>query len=328
MKEENTTVMEENIALKKDIFEEFEDIEEDLEDLDEDSLLRNIKSTDVMLKDNVKQYLREIGKYPLLSAEEEQVIGTAIKNGDQKAKQTLIESNLRLVVSIAKKYIHSGVDFLDLIQDGNTGLMKAVDKFDVDLGYKFSTYASWWIRQAIERSIMDTGRLIRRPVHMEETLRKIRKYKIEFEKEKFRLPTQDEIAEHFKFSDDMMNVILSLQDSYVSLDSPINKEENDTFMGDMIPDSSQNIEEEMMQKALSESLNKAIDEVLTTREGCVIRMRYGLDGTGRFKTLEECGETFGVTRERIRQIESKAIKKLKKLRRSRELLFCYAEDLK
>lgn len=325
MKEENSTVVEENIELEeKDMLEELNDIEEDF---DEDSILKDIKSSDTMMRDNVRQYLREIGRYPLLSAEEEQVIGRAIKEGDQKAKQTLIESNLRLVVSIAKKYVHSGVDFLDLIQDGNTGLMKAVDKFDVDLGYKFSTYASWWIRQAIERSIMDTGRLIRRPVHMEETLRKIRKYKIEFEKENFRLPTQSEIASHFNFSRDTMNIITSMQDSYVSLDSPVN-EENDTFMGEMIPDSKQNIEDEMMQKALAESLNKAIDEVLTNREACVIRMRYGLDGTGRFKTLKECGATFGVTRERIRQIESKAIKKLQRLRKSRELLFSYAEDVK
>ena len=325
MKEENSTVVKENIELEeKDMLEELNDIEEDF---DEDSILKDIKSSDTMMRDNVRQYLREIGRYPLLSAEEEQVIGRAIKEGDQKAKQTLIESNLRLVVSIAKKYVHSGVDFLDLIQDGNTGLMKAVDKFDVDLGYKFSTYASWWIRQAIERSIMDTGRLIRRPVHMEETLRKIRKYRIEFEKKHFRLPTQEEIIHHFKFSEDTMKIITSLQDNYVSLDSPVN-EENDIFMGEMIPDSKQNVEDEMMQKALAESLNKAIDEVLTNRESCVIRMRYGLDGTGRYKTLEECGATFGVTRERIRQIESKAIQKLEKLRKSRELLLSYAEDLK
>lgn len=322
MKEENSTVIEEDITLEE------EDMPEELEeDFDEDSILKDIRSSDIMMRDNVRQYLREIGRYPLLSAEEEQVIGRAIKEGDQKAKQTLIESNLRLVVSIAKKYVHSGVDFLDLIQDGNTGLMKAVDKFNVDLGYKFSTYASWWIRQAIERSIMDTGRLIRRPVYMEEALRKIRKYKIEFEKENFRLPTQSEIASHFKFSSDTMNIIVSMQDNYVSLDSPVN-EESDTFMGEMIPDSKQNIEDEMMQKALAESLNKAINEVLTNREGCVIRMRYGLDGTGRFKTLEECGAIFGVTRERIRQIESKAIKKLQRLRKSRELLFSYAEDVK
>ena len=319
MKEENSTVIEEDIMLEE------EDMPEELEeDFDEDSILKDIRFSDTMMQDNVRQYLREIGRYPLLSVEEEQVIGKAIKEGDQKAKQTLIESNLRLVVSIAKKYIHSGVDFLDLIQDGNTGLMKAVDKFDVDLGYKFSTYASWWIRQAVERSIMDTGRLIRRPVYMEETLRKIRKYKIEFEKENFRLPTQSEIASHFNFSRDTMNMITSMQDNYVSLDSPVN-EENDTFMGEMIPDSKQNIEDEMMQKALAESLNKAIDEVLTNREACVIRMRYGLDGTGRFKTLEECGATFGVTRERIRQIESKAIQRLRK---ARELLFSYAEDVK
>lgn len=324
MKEENSTIVEEDIELEeKDMLEEFNDIEEDF---DEDSILKDIKSSNTMMRNNVRQYLKEIGRYPLLSAEEEQVIGKAIKEGDQKAKQTLIESNLRLVVSIAKKHVYSGVDFLDLIQDGNTGLMKAVDKFDVDLGYKFSTYASWWIRQAIERSIMDTKRLIRRPVHIEETLRKIRKYKIEFEKENFRLPTQSEIASHFKFSSDTMNIIVSMQDNYVSLDSPVNGE-NDTFIGEMIPDSKQNIEEEMMQKVLAESLNKAIDEVLTTRESCVIRMRYGLDGTGRFKTLEECGATFGVTRERIRQIESKSIQKLKKLRKSRELLLSYVEDL-
>lgn len=315
--------------IEEDIIEEDfqEEILEDNEDLeyDESEILSSVKA-DVATTDAVRQYLREVGKYPLLSPEEEIEIGNRLKQGDSDAKETLIKSNLRLVVSIAKRFIYSGVPFLDLIQDGNLGLMKAVDRFDVDKGYKFSTYSTWWIRQSIQRSIYDSGRLIRRPVHIEETLKQINMYIRKQEQITGEVPSASQISKELKISLSKVKEVLSYNSTPVSLESPIGEEEDST-LGDFVPDHRSNIEKEVMNEQLREDLYKAMDSVLTVKEQAIVRMRFGLDNTGRYKTLEECGEYFGVTRERIRQIESKALRKLERSKKSKQLLFEYKEDL-
>lgn len=315
--------------IEEDIIEEDfqEEILEDNEDLeyDESEILSSVKA-DVATTDAVRQYLREVGKYPLLSPEEEIEIGNRLKQGDSDAKETLIKSNLRLVVSIAKRFIYSGVPFLDLIQDGNLGLMRAVDRFDVDKGYKFSTYSTWWIRQSIQRSIYDSGRLIRRPVHIEETLKQVNMYIRKQEQITGEVSSASQISKELKISLSKVKEVLSYNSTPVSLESPIGEEEDST-LGDFVPDHRSNIEKEVMNEQLREDLYKAMDSVLTVKEQAIVRMRFGLDNTGRYKTLEECGEYFGVTRERIRQIESKALRKLERSRKSKQLLFEYKEDL-
>lgn len=311
-------------AMEEDFIEEESLSEEDLE-YDEKEILSSVKA-DVATIDAVRQYLREVGKYPLLTPEEEIEIGTRLKNGDPDAKDTLIKSNLRLVVSIAKKYISSGVPFLDLIQDGNLGLMRAVDRFDVDKGFKFSTYSTWWIRQSIQRSIYDSGRLIRRPVHVEETLKQINMYIRKQEQITGEVPSVSQISKELKIPFAKVKDVMSYNSSPVSLETPIGEEDEST-LGDFVPDHRSNIESEVMNAQLGQDLDKAMDSVLTIKEQAIVRMRFGLDGTGRFKTLEECGEEFGVTRERIRQIEAKALRKLRGSRKSRQLLFEYKDDL-
>ena len=311
-------------TMEEDFIEKESLSEEDLE-YDEKEILSSVKA-DVATIDAVRQYLREVGKYPLLSAEEEIEVGTRLKQGDSDAKETLIKSNLRLVVSIAKRYIYSGVPFLDLIQDGNLGLMRAVDRFDVDKGYKFSTYSTWWIRQSIQRSIYDSGRLIRRPVYIEETLKQVNMYIRKQEQITGEVPSASQISKELKISLSKVKEVLSYNATPVSLESPIGEEEDST-LGDFVPDHRYNIEKEVMSEQLREDLYKAMDSVLTIKEQAIVRMRFGLDNTGRYKTLEECGEYFGVTRERIRQIESKALRKLGRSRKSRQLLFEYKEDL-
>ena len=267
--------------------------------------------------DPVKVYLKEIGKVPLLTPEEEIDLAMRIAENDQAAKQRLAEANLRLVVSIAKRYVGRGMQFLDLIQEGNLGLIKAADKFDYTKGFKFSTYATWWIRQAITRAIADQARTIRIPVHMVETINKVKKANSQLLHENGRDPTPEEIAERLGMPADKVREILRVAQEPVSLETPIGEEE-DSHLGDFIPDdTSLSPIDAATMDALKRDL-AAVLKTLTDREANVLRMRFGLDD-GQPKTLEEVGIKFGVTRERIRQIEAKALRKLKHPSRIKKL---------
>ena len=259
--------------------------------------------------DPVRMYLKEIGQYPLLTLEEEQDLAKKMSEGDENAKHKMTEANLRLVVSIAKRYVGRGLQFLDLIQEGNIGLMKAVDKFDYTKGYKFSTYATWWIRQSITRAIADQAKLIRVPVHMVETINKV----IRTQRQMFQAlghdPSNEELAEELGMPVEKIRDILKFAQDPVSLETPIGEEE-DSHLGDFIPDEGGSDPEALVNSALlKEEINKALD-TLTERERRVLELRYGLVD-GKSRTLEEVGSEFKVTRERIRQIEAKAIRKLK-----------------
>ena len=274
-------------------------------------------SKTVAVDDPVRMYLKEIGKVPLLSAEEEVELAKRMESGDEYAKQKLCEANLRLVVSIAKKYVGRGMLFLDLIQEGNLGLIKAVDKFDYTKGYKFSTYATWWIRQAITRSIADQARTIRIPVHMVETINKLIRVQRQLLQENGREPTPDEIAEEMGITVEKVREIHKIAQEPVSLETPIGEEE-DSHLGDFIPDEDAPAPAEaaafsMLKEQLVEVLN-----TLTEREQKVLKLRFGLED-GRARTLEEVGKEFDVTRERIRQIEAKALRKLRHPTRSKKL---------
>lgn len=267
--------------------------------------------------DPVRMYFKEIGKVPLLTAEEEKELAIRIENGDQEAKKKLCESNLRLVVSIARRYLNRGLSFLDLIQEGNLGLIKAVEKFDYTKGYKFSTYATWWIRQAITRSIADQARTIRIPVHMVETINKLIRISRQLLQEYGREPTSEEIAEEMGITVEKVREIKKISQDPVSLETPIGEEE-DSHLGDFIPD--EDIPSPVEAAAYS-MLQKQLREVLDTlseREKKVLILRFGLDD-GRPRTLEEVGKEFNVTRERIRQIEAKALRKLRHPSRSKKL---------
>ena len=274
-------------------------------------------SKTVAVDDPVRMYLKEIGKVPLLSAEEEVELAKRMEQGDEWAKQKLCEANLRLVVSIAKKYVGRGMLFLDLIQEGNLGLIKAVDKFDYTKGYKFSTYATWWISQAVTRSIADQARTIRIPVHMVETINKLIRVSRQLLQENGREPTPDEIAEEMGITVEKVREILKIAQEPVSLETPIGEEE-DSHLGDFIPDEDAPAPAEaaafsMLKEQLVEVLN-----TLTEREQKVLKLRFGLED-GRARTLEEVGKEFDVTRERIRQIEAKALRKLRHPTRSKKL---------
>ncbi len=272
---------------------------------------------DLTINDPVRMYLKEIGQIKLLTIEEELELADRITNGDEQAKATLAEANLRLVVSIAKRYVGRGMLFLDLIQEGNMGLMKAVDKFDVSKGYKFSTYATWWIRQAITRAIADQARTIRVPVHMVETINKLARIERQLTLELNREPTEEELSKKMGLSVDKIREIYKISQEPVSLETPIGEEE-DSHLGDFIPDETNMSPEDF---AINELLKDEISDVLLTlteREEKVIRLRFGLED-GRPRTLEEVGQLFGVTRERIRQIEAKALRKLRHPSRSRKL---------
>ena len=269
------------------------------------------------IDDPVRMYLKEIGKVPLLAAERELELAELMANGSEAAKQELVESNLRLVVSIAKRYVGKGMFFLDLIQEGNLGLMKAVDKFDYRKGYKFSTYATWWIRQAITRAIADQARTIRIPVHMVETIHKVSRISRQLLQENGREATPDEIAAVMGMSADKVREIMKIAQDPVSLETPIGEEE-DSHLGDFIPDDASPAPADAASYTLlREQLNEVL-KTLTPREESVLKLRFGLKD-GRTRTLEEVGKEFNITRERIRQIEAKALRKLRHPSRSKRL---------
>lgn len=271
----------------------------------------------VKINDPVRMYLKEIGRVPLLSAKEEVQLAEKIEDGDEEAKRRLAEANLRLVVSIAKRYVGRGMLFLDLIQEGNMGLIKAVEKFDYRKGFKFSTYATWWIRQAITRAIADQARTIRIPVHMVETINKLIRVSRQLLQELGREPTPEEVAEEMALSPEKVREIMKIAQEPVSLETPIG-EEDDSHLGDFIPDDdAQAPADAAAYELLKEQLKDVLD-TLSDREENVLRLRFGLDD-GRTRTLEEVGKVFGVTRERIRQIEAKALRKLRHPSRSKRL---------
>jgi len=271
----------------------------------------------VGIDDPVRMYLKEIGRVPLLTSEEEVELAKRMENGDEDAKRRLAEANLRLVVSIAKRYVGRGMLFLDLIQEGNLGLIKAVEKFDYRKGYKFSTYATWWIRQAITRAIADQARTIRIPVHMVETINKLIRVSRQLLQELGRDPNPEEIAKEMNISEDKVREIIKIAQEPVSLETPIGEEE-DSHLGDFIEDHDARAPaEEASFTLLREQLDDVL-KTLTDREQRVLRLRFGLDD-GRARTLEEVGQKFGVTRERIRQIEAKTLRKLRHPSRSKKL---------
>ena len=275
------------------------------------------ESKDMSVNDNVRMYLKEIGKISLLSLDEEQELSKRIASGDEEAKKILAESNLRLVVSIAKRYVGRGLLFLDLIQEGNIGLMKAVDKFDYDKGFKFSTYATWWIRQAITRALADQARTIRIPVHMVETINKLIRVSRQLLQSLGREPSPEEIAKEMDVSVDRVREIMKIAQEPVSLETPIGEEE-DSHLGDFIEDHDAPAPAEAASFVLLKEQLEDVLDTLTEREEKVLRLRFGLDD-GRARTLEEVGQNFGVTRERIRQIEAKALRKLRHPSRSKKL---------
>ncbi len=302
------------------ITEDEADVEEiilsDEDDVDVENLDLSIPDG-ISLEDPVRMYLKEIGKVPLLSAEEEIELAKKMELGDEDSKKRLAEANLRLVVSIAKRYVGRGMLFLDLIQEGNLGLIKAVEKFDYRKGYKFSTYATWWIRQAITRAIADQARTIRIPVHMVETINKLIRVSRQLLQELGREPTPEEIAEEMNMPADRVREILKISQEPVSMETPIGEEE-DSHLGDFIEDDKVPVPADAAAfTLLKESLVEVLG-TLTEREQKVLRLRFGLDD-GRARTLEEVGKEFNVTRERIRQIEAKALRKLRHPSRSRKL---------
>lgn len=292
------------------------DDDEDLDDPIEDETEIAVPDG-VSIEDPVRMYLKEIGKVPLLSADEEIKLAQRMEEGDEAAKKKLAEANLRLVVSIAKRYVGRGMLFLDLIQEGNLGLIKAVEKFDYRKGYKFSTYATWWIRQAITRSIADQARTIRIPVHMVETINKLIRVSRQLLQEEGREPTPDEIAEEMGISVEKVREILKIAQEPVSLETPIGEEE-DSHLGDFIPDDDAPAPAEAAAFSMLKEQLVDVLGTLTEREQKVLKLRFGLED-GRARTLEEVGKKFDVTRERIRQIEAKALRKLRHPTRSKKL---------
>ena len=314
---------------KKKIYDSLEsngiEIIEDTEDLSLDDLNINENSDDdaetapdgVSIDDPVKIYLKEIGRVPLLSPDEEVDLAIRISQGDVAAKKRLSEANLRLVVSIAKRYLGRGMQFLDLIQEGNLGLIKAVEKFDHTKGFKFSTYATWWIRQAITRAIADQARTIRIPVHMVETINKVKKVSSQLLHQNGHEPSADDIAAELDMPVDKVREIMRVAQEPVSLETPIGEEE-DSHLGDFIPDDDAPAPQDAASHTLLKEQLSDVLSTLTSREEKVLRLRFGLED-GRSRTLEEVGKEFNVTRERIRQIEAKALRKLRHPSRSKKL---------
>ena len=292
--------------------------EEDINvDEPEPTAAEKAAATKLKVSDPVRMYLKEIGRVPLLSGEEEVELAIRISQGDELAKQELAEANLRLVVSIAKRYVGRGMQFLDLIQEGNMGLMKAVEKFDHTKGFKFSTYATWWIRQAITRAIADQARTIRIPVHMVETINKLVRVQRQLLQDLGREPTPEEIGAEMDLSTEKVREILKIAQEPVSLETPIG-EEDDSHLGDFIEDEAAMSPETFTSSALLREQLEDVLDTLTDREENVLRLRFGLDD-GNIRTLEQVGKVFGVTRERIRQIEAKALRKLRHPSRSNQL---------
>lgn len=298
---------------------DIEDDEQELEEIANEAAEEDLEevSKNMAVDDPVRMYLKEIGKVPLLSADEEIELARSMEEGDDEAKKKLCEANLRLVVSIAKRYVGRGMLFLDLIQEGNLGLMKAVDKFDWRKGFKFSTYATWWIRQAITRSIADQARTIRIPVHMVETINKQIRVTRQLLQELGRDPSPEEIAEEMEISVDKVREISKIAQEPVSLETPIG-EEKDSHLGDFIPDEDVPSPADAAAFSMLKEQLMEVLETLTDREQDVLKLRFGLDD-GRQRTLEEVGQQFNVTRERIRQIEAKALRKLRHPNRSKKL---------
>ena len=305
-----------------EIVEDFGDVP--LEELEVEDDLSNVEDLEsalstegIAIDDPVKVYLKEIGRVPLLSPEEEIDLAVRIKDGDEAAKKRLSEANLRLVVSIAKRYLGRGMQFLDLIQEGNLGLIKAVEKFDYTKGFKFSTYATWWIRQAITRAIADQARTIRIPVHMVETINKVKPVSSQLLHTNGHEPTADEISEELDMPVDKVREIMRVAQEPVSLETPIGEEE-DSHLGDFIPDDDAPAPQDAASHTLLKEQLAEVLDTLTPREEKVLRLRFGLED-GRSRTLEEVGKEFNVTRERIRQIEAKALRKLRHPSRSKKL---------
>ena len=312
------TIESQGIEIVEDIGDiKIDDLDLDFNDAKDGDLSMPMPEQGVTVDDPVKVYLKEIGRVPLLSTEEEIELAIRISDGDVAAKQRLSEANLRLVVSIAKRYLGRGMQFLDLIQEGNLGLIKAVEKFDYTKGFKFSTYATWWIRQAITRAIADQARTIRIPVHMVETINKVKKVQSQLLHQNGHEPSAEDIAAEIDMPVDKVREIMRVAQEPVSLETPIGEEE-DSHLGDFIPDNeapapADAASHTMLREQLSDVL-----ATLTPREGKVLRLRFGLED-GRSRTLEEVGKEFNVTRERIRQIEAKALRKLRHPSRSRKL---------
>ena len=288
------------------------------DDEDDGEIMVNDNSTkDIKINDPVRMYLKEIGRINLLTSEEEYEYALQVEEGNEDAKRILAESNLRLVVSIAKRYVGRGMAFLDLIQEGNIGLMKAVEKFNPSKGYKFSTYATWWIRQAITRAIADQARTIRVPVHMVETINKLARIQRQLTQELNREPSDKELAEKLGITEEKVREVMKISQEPVSLETPIG-EEDDSHLGDFVPDERMmSPEEYATAELLKEELCSVLD-TLTEREEKVLKLRFGLED-GQCRTLEEVGQIFGVTRERIRQIEAKALRKMRHPSRSKKL---------
>lgn len=295
-----------------------DDIENDIESYESAENMEQILAQEgLAIDDPVKMYLKEIGKVPLLDPEREQELSKRMSEGDEAAKQELVEANLRLVVSIAKRYLGKGLFFLDLIQEGNLGLMKAVSKFDYTKGYKFSTYATWWIRQAITRAIADQARTIRIPVHMVETIHKVTKVSRQMLQEEGRECSPDEIAKKMGMSPEKVREIIKIAQNPISLETPVGEEE-DSHIGDFIEDDTSPAPAEATSYTLLREQLSEVLHTLTPREESVLRLRFGLED-GRTRTLEEVGQQFNITRERIRQIEAKALRKLRHPSRSKKL---------
>ncbi len=310
----------EEVASLNDI-ETFE--EPDVEDIEEEDVIEDDPATgyfDDISDDSVRLYLREIGKIPLLNSEEELALAQRVVAGDKKAKDQMAEANMRLVVSIAKRYSGRGLDFLDLIQEGNTGLLRAVEKFDPDKGFKFSTYATWWIRQAITRAIADQARTIRIPVHMVETINKLLRTQRRMTQDLNREPTIEELAKELEMEPEKVEYVMKIKQDITSLDAGVGRDdgEDDTVLGDFIEDEDAASPEESAANQLLKEQVQDILEVLTEREQKILKMRFGLDD-GKSHTLEEVGQEFSVTRERIRQIEAKALAKLRKHKDAKKL---------
>ena len=284
----------------------------------EEATVEDTAYMDDIADDSVRLYLREIGKIPLLTAEEELALAKKVVSGDKRAKDQMAEANMRLVVSIAKRYVGRGLDLLDLIQEGNTGLLRAVEKFDPDRGFKFSTYATWWIRQAITRAIADQARTIRIPVHMVETINKLLRTQRRLTQELNREPTNEEIAAAMEMDVDKVEHIMKIKQDISSLDASVRDDEEDSVLGDFIEDEDAKTPTESASEQLLKEQVKQILGTLTEREQKILKLRFGLED-GKSHTLEEVGQEFSVTRERIRQIEAKALAKLRKHKDTRRL---------